>query len=532
MRQTQYGKIRGLIRTSRINPNVKFYHFLGVRYGRAPVESLRFQEALPPTPWTDIRDATSPGNRCVQLSDEFTGDEVLGNEDCLFLDIAEPITACKNHYRKNLPVMVWIHGGSFLFASSSETQPDPLMEEAVVVVNIQYRLNVFGFLTTGDNYAKGNMGLKDQSAALIWIKHNIHNFGGDPRKVTIFGGSAGGTSVQFHMLSPRSAGLFHRAISQSGVTFGTWVFQTQPEEKLQRLAEALGFERTDSETLIRKLQGVPADILLRTAFNQSITGPYILFDEVPFIPTIEHESSTAFVSERVFELIKEGKIAKVPYMLGQVAEEGSFPYGYIDSGAIDINDYARNPELFIPISMNIPEGDRCINETIDGIHQFFFNNGSFTDKSNWIKMMGQDVRGIQKSADLICANYPNYPIYFYEYVFVGTNSLNYEGGAGHYSEVLKLFYPVKEAWSTVLTTADRLVQRRLVKLWTNFARNGDPTPQRDNLLQNVDLPTFCNGKPYLEIGNNLIVKHYPSRAVYQFWEDTFKKCGFPPFNTY
>ncbi|KAK5643966.1 hypothetical protein RI129_007811 [Pyrocoelia pectoralis] len=412
--------------------------------------------------------------------------------------------------------MVWIHGGSFLFASSAGTQPDPLMEEAVVVVNIQYRLNVFGFLTTGDNYAKGNMGLKDQSAALIWIKHNIHNFGGDPRKVTIFGGSAGGASVQFHMLSPRSA-----AISQSGVTLGTWVFQTKSEEKLQQLTEALGFDRTDSETLVRKLQGVPADILLRTAFNQSIT----VF--LPFIPTIEHESSTAFLSERAFELIKEGRITTVPYMLGQVNEEGSFPYGYIDSGAIEINDFSKKPEIFIPISMNIPKGDRCINQTINAIQQFFFNNGSFTDKSNWIKMMGQDVRGIQKSADLICAIYPNFPIYFYEYVFVGTNR-----GAGHYSEVLKLFYPAKEGWSTALTAADRLVQRRLVKIWTNFARNGDPTPQRDDLLQNVALPTFCNGKSYVEIGNNLIVKHYPSRDVYQFWEDNFKKCGFPPFNTY
>ncbi|KAB0796532.1 hypothetical protein PPYR_10593 [Photinus pyralis] len=528
--QTSLGKIRGLLRTSRVNPNVKFYHFLGVPYGCAPVGSLRFQEAVPVPPWTRVRNATFPGNRCVQLSKEFAGDQVLGDEDCLSLDIAVPITARRNHRR--LPVMVWIHGGSFLFATSYETQADPLMEEAVIVVNIQYRLNVFGFLSTGDDYAPGNTGLKDQTAALIWIQNHIHSFGGDRNRVTIFGGSAGGASVQFHMLSRRSEGLFHRAISQSGVTFGTWVFQTKPREKLRQLANALGLDHTNSATLVSQLQEIPADVLLKTAFNQSITGPYLLYDEVPFNPIVEHESPTAFLSKRAFELLRQGNFAKVPYMLGQVTEEGSFPYGYIDSGAIDIDDFEKNPELFIPISMNIPAGHPCIKETVDAIHQFFFHNGSFTDKANWIATMGQDVRGIQKSADLICGIYRNYPIYFYVFSFVGTNSLNYAGGAGHYSEVLKLFYPVKEEWTVDPTVADRLVQKRLVKLWTNFAYTGTPTPRRESALQKVNLPTFCDRKSYLDIGDDLVVKHYPSRDVYNFWEGIFEKCGFPPYNTY
>lgn len=102
--------------------------------------------------------------------------------------------------------MVWFHGGTFIFGTSNSTGPDYFMEKPVVIVTVQYRLNVFGFLSTKDKYAKGNLGLKDQLFALKWVNQNIANFGGDPNKVTIFGASAGGASVLYHILSPRSKG--------------------------------------------------------------------------------------------------------------------------------------------------------------------------------------------------------------------------------------------------------------------------------------------------------------------------------------
>ena len=123
-------------------------------------------------------------------------------------------------YDKRLPVMVWIHGGAYVKGHSGKALfgPDYFMTESenpVILVTVNYRLGILGFLSLGDDVISGNMGLRDQSLALQWVKENIDNFGGDSKKVTLFGESAGGGSVMAHVLSPRSSGLFDRAIMQT-----------------------------------------------------------------------------------------------------------------------------------------------------------------------------------------------------------------------------------------------------------------------------------------------------------------------------
>ena len=137
------------------------------------------------------------------------------SEDCLYLNIYVPAHA---HEGSNLPVMVWIHGGALTVGMASMYDGSMLAAtEDVVVVAIQYRLGVLGFFSTGDQHAKGNWGYLDQVAALRWVQQNIVHFGGNPDRVTIFGESAGGTSVSSHVVSPMSQGLFHGAIMESGV---------------------------------------------------------------------------------------------------------------------------------------------------------------------------------------------------------------------------------------------------------------------------------------------------------------------------
>ncbi|KAF5306378.1 hypothetical protein FQR65_LT18581 [Abscondita terminalis] len=532
LRQTQYGPICGAIARSRLaNSSTQFYYFTGVPYAHPPVGNLRFKEAQPPELWVLPKDATKQGNPCVQISDSFMGNDVIGNEDCLTLEIAVPLNTTKNPMNL-LPVMVWIHGGAFLFSSYKDTGPDYFMDKSVVIVSVNYRLNVFGFLNTLNKDAPGNVGLKDQTAALIWVKNNIQNFGGDPNKVTIFGGSAGGASVQFHLLSPRSKGLFQRAISQSGTTLNTWVFQRNPKEMAFRLGRGLGFNGTNTSELIEALQQVSPDILLRAGFNPTIMGPYLPIDEQPFIPSIEQNDTHSFLSARAYEELESGSFTKVPYMIGQVTEEGSFPYEYIDPGFININIFEENPALFVPISMNIPNESPCINYTINEIKENFFKNTSFTDKTNWIKFMGQDVRSFRKSAELICKNQRK-NVFYYIYSHVGTNPLSYAGGAGHYSEVLKLFYPIHKDWSTNLTESDRIVQEHLLNLWTNFATFGHPTMSEGKVAtSNIQWPNFCEREEYLNIGTQLLLETSPEREVYEFWERVFGKCGVKPYNTY
>ncbi|KAH0517877.1 Liver carboxylesterase [Microtus ochrogaster] len=148
---------------------------------------------------------------------EVTMPPISMSENCLYLNIYTPAHA---HEGSNLPVgvMVWIHGGALVAGMASGSDGSILAAtEEVVVVTIQYRLGVLGFFSTGDQNARGNWGYLDQVAALRWVQQKIAHFGGNPGQVTIFGGSAGGTSVSSLVVSPISQGLFHRAIMQSGV---------------------------------------------------------------------------------------------------------------------------------------------------------------------------------------------------------------------------------------------------------------------------------------------------------------------------
>ena len=138
-------------------------------------------------------------------------------------------------------MMIWIHGGGFTQGSASEYIPSELItENDVIVVVIQYRLGILGFLSSGDDVSPGNYGLWDQTLAIRWVKDNIRAFGGDPDSMTIFGESAGAASVGYQILSPASRGLFSRAILQSGTPLTSWALNQDPVKSLYYLANKTG----------------------------------------------------------------------------------------------------------------------------------------------------------------------------------------------------------------------------------------------------------------------------------------------------
>ena len=179
--------------------------WLGIPYAAPPVGSSRWQAPEPPTPWTTTFAATAFGNQCIQTSG--------GSEDCLYLNVWRPADSSSN-----LPVMVHIHGGGFFNGNGNADNSLLATTGHEVIVSMNYRLNIFGFLA--DDHAlgshSGDYGLEDQQAALRWVQTNIAAFGGDPHTVTIFGESAGGSSVCDQIASPSAAGLFERGISTSG----------------------------------------------------------------------------------------------------------------------------------------------------------------------------------------------------------------------------------------------------------------------------------------------------------------------------
>ena len=195
--------------------------FKNIPYAAPPVGDLRWKPPSPPKSWFDVRDASKFGQACIQPAIKGMNEELVpGSEDCLKLNVYTP-----NPGSKDLPVMVWIHGGGLFVGSATEPyyKPIALVKEGVVVVTLDYRLGKLGFFSPKElvqeaqrnNEPFGNYGTMDQIAALKWVQQNIKHFGGNPDNVTIFGESAGGRSVTWLMSSPAAKGLFHKAIAES-----------------------------------------------------------------------------------------------------------------------------------------------------------------------------------------------------------------------------------------------------------------------------------------------------------------------------
>lgn len=255
--------------------DAKTRSFLGIPYAAPPTGANRWRPPQPALPWTTPRDATTPAKVCPQIRVGSTTIDTRSDEDCLTLNIWTPDPPSSTP----LPVLVWIHGGAFIFGSGAEAFYDGstlATSGKLVVVTINYRLGALGFLAhpalTAEEAAhptSGNYGFEDQQAALRWIKDNITTFGGDSGKVTLFGESAGGYSVCSHLVAPGSKGLFHGAISESGYCSG-YLGTTRDAAYAngEALARVLGC--TDASKVLECLRAKTPDEFLHAFDN---TGP-------------------------------------------------------------------------------------------------------------------------------------------------------------------------------------------------------------------------------------------------------------------
>jgi para-nitrobenzyl esterase len=244
------------------------YAFRGLPYATPPTRDLRWRAPQPPASWGGIRDATHYAPSCPQKPNLF---EPPGpqSEDCLYLNVSTP-TLRRDAKR---PVLVWIHGGGFTQDGALNYDGTKLAGNGIVVVTINYRLGVFGFLAhralaSRRGGPSGNYGLMDQQAALRWVKHDIARFGGDPHNVTIAGQSAGGVSVLAQLVSPRSRGLFDRAIVESGAFALNQVSLSQAETFGKTFADQVGCQDQTANCL----RHAPVDTLVNTFPDAAIPG--------------------------------------------------------------------------------------------------------------------------------------------------------------------------------------------------------------------------------------------------------------------
>ena len=316
---TAHGRLEGTVIKTR--GKVGIAAFLGVPFAKPPVGDLRWRDPEPPDRWSGTRPANSFGPACAQnlegqapyltrVAKAFDAPlsqprRIDYSEDCLYLNIFTDST----DRRAKRPVMVWIHGGSFRYGTGADYDPGNLVREGVVVVTINYRLGVFGFLAHPQLSAEsphdtsGNYGLLDQIEALRWVKRNIASFGGDPDKVTIFGESAGAQSVCHLMISPPARGLFHRAIAQSGVGLHVHTQGRSAEETGAAFATSVGADD------LKRLRDADAGSLIESAEKfPGVTNPII--DGYVLVDHPARSFST-------------GHFHRVPFLLGSNADEGT-----------------------------------------------------------------------------------------------------------------------------------------------------------------------------------------------------------------
>jgi len=292
--------------------------FRGIPFAQPPVESLRWKPPQPIRLPAGIFRATQPAAPCLQAYVGWNrADAERSAEDCLYLDIRTPRPGRK----ARLPVFVWIHGGSNWAGSPGSEINSGLADRGLVMVTIQYRLGVFGFLShpqltrESPHGASGNYAVMDQIAALEWVKRNIAAFGGDPTRVTVGGHSAGGQDVGLLMLSPRANGLFARAIQQSGTAgFGVPPRTLAENEALgSTFAELAGAQGQSQIEALRAMDGhklLDAQMLLESS---SLTDQSFLF--------LQAVVDGWVLTGTPADLLRSGRFARVPLLIGNDAQE-------------------------------------------------------------------------------------------------------------------------------------------------------------------------------------------------------------------
>lgn len=349
------------------------------------------------------------------------------------------------------------------------------MEQGVVLVGINYRLSVEGFLCLGIKEAPGNAGLKDQIAALKWIQENIKAFGGNPDDVTLFGESAGAVSTSFMILSPAAKGLFHKAILQSGSSLAPWALQHDPISAASTLVKKLGYNTRNPREIYRILSKKTTKELIKTISDYE--DKFCVAETHIFVPCIEKnlEGIEPVITEYPADIIMSGNYTKVPMIIGYTNNEGIYFVSADYGTSLKDNSTVIDPMESLQIDLQFPtEFDK--NCTSDRIRRHYFSS----HKEDLIMDMVDLYSDVHFKFPLVLeselySRTTNQPIYYYLFKYNGLinmpkiiSGFGLSNGASHADELFYLFkphsFPLPHRY-----LEDKMI-KRMVTMWTNFAK--------------------------------------------------------------
>nr|XP_023022447.1 esterase FE4-like [Leptinotarsa decemlineata] len=439
------------------------------------------------------------------------------------------------NFISSLPVFIFIHGGAFItgYGGYYIYGPKHIMDHNIVVVTLNYRLGVFGFLATSDGVIPGNLGLKDQHFAMKWVQENIHIFGGDPNKVTIGGQSAGAISSSYHMISKKSGGLFQNVILQSGAAINTIGFQENPDKYAFKLGNILNnsLDVMDSKNLLALLMNTTTDEILAAAAQIPFDGnvDYVVLKELIWCPIIESSNlPDAYISEPMYDNLQNGEFKNVSILIGFTDEEAlSFLPG------IPLEEIAQlfdsDPSLMVNDKLHLDAHNRSIvgNE----IWKLYTENTPFARDLGALVRFASDsliTRGVIRHAD-ITSRYV--PTYLYQYSYGGDRQKKKFPDTGNVGHSYEMVYIWDVTGFPDVTEFDNVMRQRTLKLWTNFIKYQNPTPEDDSLLQHMIWPKLePDTSIYLNINNTFSFGSNPRK--YNEVKNIFDEYITSPLATY
>ncbi|XP_060598368.1 cholinesterase 1-like [Ruditapes philippinarum] len=547
---TNIGSLNGKSENVEFNGHTKSVsQFLGIPFAKAPVGERRF---LRPEAYGTLEspyNATFFRPHCMQSAVANPPIRYFQmSEDCLHLNVFIPGKTVSSD--KKYAVMIFIHGGGFSISGSEVFSGDKLSAfHNVIVVTVNYRLNTFGFLSNGTK-SSGNLGLWDQKLALQWVHDNIAAFGGDPGKVTLFGNSAGAASVLYHVMNPTNKGLFQRIITQSGSVLAQWAQQYNPAEMFKEFISEVKCDMKRYDDILVCLQSKDAADLVTNRFRPVVDNAYIMenpvatfskqgndrsaylefFSEVDFLSGVQSKEGAGVITKIAEQYKGFGiDIAKgisrsifenqfVPSMLLQMYGASASPVlkeaviqQYIDWSRPDdaelirgrIIDFWSDVSFFVP-AINVLKKHHTLRKNNGTSYFYVFDQKPLLDPTPlWLK-------GSKHAMEL-------------PYVFGLPDAMKIASGLPLDSKV-------------TIPPADMKVSGIVMRLWTNFAKTGNPNLPVENDVKGVpSWPQYdVNSQAYLEFSSNMTsksVKNYFAASSVEFWTNLVpllekcKTCG-------
>uniref|UniRef100_A0A7E4VR61 Carboxylic ester hydrolase n=1 Tax=Panagrellus redivivus TaxID=6233 RepID=A0A7E4VR61_PANRE len=505
--------------------------YLGIPFAKPPLDDLRFEKPVPATKWSGVLNATKFAPPCAVHDPIFAADS---SEDCLYLSVMRPKWKSRNP--KGFPILVWIHGGSFLMGGAEQygykTAADNFIPQGVIFISIQYRLGPWGFFSSGDSQIPGNLGLWDQIMALREIQKLAKDFGGDASRVTIMGQSAGSGSVSWLSMAPVANNLFSQVIELSGSVYSAWVRSDDVIAESLKLAEQLGCPNgKDMKKCLKKLD--------LKSFQKTMRGNYGIFRQninfAYFNPRMDGELVKAANFDDAIR-----KAPKRPTMMGVTSQESllwSFEHiGILPEDEIyhlseeRVEVYSRDDLAdFIRTNIAIRAGfGASAKSAAEEIISHYADCEAPKNPDNifYFERFTQLLSDLQFNIPMVrearMKALAGYPVYFQKYSYQKSREVTEYpiDGSPHGAELAQLFSAFFYA-SFEDTPDDPIVRNILVDRISAFVHRGNPATKA-LAAPRVTKTNF----PYAEINVKTKIGHNPFFKNYLFWERLGKKYGY------